>query len=162
MNATSNDWFIYLQKGNTKTFDFDEYSFACESITEFLNVFFKNRIRKELPHTLPNDVPWSYAFDLLETKYNSRNWCSDGGFYKSSEATGESIFRQCQTGWVGGAMNTLPGLFIGNQESVKKAEVRLILCLIRSSIRQDFCMVFIATAGCTAIVLRTSETQMFP
>ncbi len=124
-NAASDDRGIDLQKGDTLTFDLEEYSFACESITEFLNVFFKNRIRKELPHTLPNDVPWSYAFDLLETKYNSRNWCSDGGFYKSSEATGESIFRQWQTGWVGGAMNTLPGLFIGNQESVKKSRSTL-------------------------------------
>lgn len=124
-NAPSDDRGITLKKGDSLTFDFEEYIFSCESITEFLNVFFKKRIRRNLPHTLHNEVSWSYAFDLLENKYNTRNWCGDGEFYKSSEATGDSVFRQWQTGWVGGAMNTLPGLFIGNRDSVEKSKKTL-------------------------------------
>lgn len=119
--APSDDRGVSLKKGDTLTFDFEEYSFPCESITAFLNTFFKVRIRPDLAHTLPDGVPWSYAFDLLESKYNANNWCADGGFYKSSEAAGDSIFRQWQTGWVGGAMNTLPGLFIGNAQSVERS-----------------------------------------
>lgn len=124
-NLPSDDRGIDLRKGDTLTFDIEEYHFPCKSTTEFLNTFFKYRIRTYLPRTLPNGIPWSYAFDLLESKYNTQNWCAEGGFYKSSEATGDSIFRQWQTGWVGGAMNTLPGLFIGNAQSVEKSRSTL-------------------------------------
>lgn len=123
--APSDDCGVDLRPGDTLTFDFEEFRFPCDSITEFLNAFFKYRMRQSLPHTLPHDVPWSYAFDLLESKYNANNWVADGEFYKSSEATGDSVFRQWQTGWVGGAMNTLPGLCIGNAESNEKSRKTL-------------------------------------
>lgn len=123
--APSDDRGVDFKKGDTLTFAFEEFAFPCKSETEFLNVFFKNRVRASLVHTLPNGVPWSYAFDLLEEKYNQRNWVEDIGFYKSSEATGESVTRQWQTGWVGGTMNTLPALFIGNAESVQKSRKTL-------------------------------------
>lgn len=123
--APSDDRGVDLHPGNTLTFDFEEFQFPCNSKTEFLNTFFKYRTRQSLPYTLPHDVPWSYAFDLLEAKYNTNNWVADGEFYKSSEATGDSISRQWQTGWVGGAMNTLPGLCLGNSESVEKSRKTL-------------------------------------
>lgn len=123
--APSDDRGISLRPGDTLTFDLETYTFPCASRTEFLNTFFQCRIRPDLPHTLPDDVPWSYAFDLLESKYNTNNWIADIGFYKSSESEGDSIFHQWQTGWVGGAMNTLPGLCIGNAESVEKSRKTL-------------------------------------
>lgn len=65
-------------------------------------------------------MPWYNAFRLIEDKYNRRNWVEDFGFYTSSEATA-SIYRQWQTGWVGGCMNTLPGLLLGNDETRDKS-----------------------------------------
>ena len=76
---------------------------------------------RSLPYSLPQGVSWSYAFSLLEDKYNRRNWLSEGGFYKSSEAV-SGICRQWQTGWVGGGMNILPQLLLGNSESVEKSK----------------------------------------
>ncbi|MGN0521431.1 MAG: hypothetical protein ACI4IQ_02205, partial [Eubacterium sp.] len=72
----------------------------------------------------PDKVPWNYAFNVIEEKYNLRNWEDEYGFYKSSEAQG-GIYRQWQTGWVGGAMNTLPGLIIGNSETKEKSRKTL-------------------------------------
>lgn len=109
-----------LKAGSTITFRFTEYRFDCESIVDFHNHFFKYRTLQDLPSNHPNTVPWSYAWETIEQKYNSRNWVEEQGFYKSSEATG-SICSQWQLGWVGGAMNTLPAFALGNNESVEKS-----------------------------------------
>lgn len=117
----SDDCAIALKKGCSATFNIEQYSFKCTDKTEFLNTFFEHRLCKSNERSLKNDVSWSYAFDLIENKYNKNNWVSDGMFYKSSEATGNSVTRQWQTGWVGGAINTLPSLFSSNKESVEKS-----------------------------------------
>lgn len=107
--------------GDIITFNLKTYSFDCKSETEFLRKFFDCRTEVNNPRILKNTVPWSYAFSLLEDKYNNRNWLENPGFYKSSEAD-SGIYRQWQTGWVGGAMNTLPGLILGNTESIEKSK----------------------------------------
>ncbi|MGN0527928.1 MAG: hypothetical protein ACI4IE_02255 [Eubacterium sp.] len=116
----SDDAPAVLKAGDKVTFSYTQYRFECDSICEFLNRFFTLRQKQNLPVSHPNDVPWNRAFNLIEDKYNSRNWQEDYGFYKSSEAKG-GICSQWQTGWVGGAMNTLPGLVIGNDESREKS-----------------------------------------
>lgn len=113
-----------LKAGDTVTFSFTEYRFECSSVCEFLNLFFKLRTLQELPRSHPNKVTWNYAFELIEEKYNRRNWEDEYGFYKSSEAEG-GICCQWQTGWVGGAMNTLPGLLLGNGETKEKSRKTL-------------------------------------
>lgn len=120
MKVKSDDRGIDLKSGDKLTFTVEEYKFKCESKTEFLRKFFEVRIRPNAPHTLPNGLPWSEAFKIIENKYNERNWFENPGFYKSSEATA-SPYRQWQLGWVGGGMNTLPGLMVGNSESVEKS-----------------------------------------
>lgn len=109
-----------LAKGDTITFDFTEYRFDCENIPEFLKRFLEYRKVQGLPRSHPHGVPWQYAFHLIEEKYNRRNWVEDLGFYIQSEATA-GICRQWQTGWVGGGMNTLPALVLGNEESKEKS-----------------------------------------
>lgn len=111
--ALSDDEGAWLNAGDMLTFSMREYRFACESVNAFLNRFFQLRTEWGLPRRHPNSLPWSQANALIEGKYNARNWLSDPGFYKSSEAN-SGIYRQWQTGWVGGAINTLPGLIVGN------------------------------------------------
>lgn len=116
----SDDMAAVLREGDHITFSYCEYRFPCGSVCEFLNQFFQYRQHNTLPRSHPNRVPWHYAFELIEQKYNHRNWQAEFGFYTSSEAK-SGIFRQWQTGWVGGAMNTLPGLLIGGEETKEKS-----------------------------------------
>ncbi|MGN0485603.1 MAG: hypothetical protein ACI4GB_00035 [Acutalibacteraceae bacterium] len=120
----SDDHAARLRAGDTVTFVYTQYRFPCDSVCEFLNRFFQLRKVQGLPVSYPHDVPWHYAFNLIEEKYNRRNWVEDYGFYKSSEAQG-GICSQWQTGWVGGAMNTLPGLILGNEETKEKSRKTL-------------------------------------
>lgn len=120
----SDDCAAVLRAGDTLTFRFSQYRFPCGSICEFLRMFFTLRRKQGLPSSHPNKVPFSYAFQVIEDKYNRRNWEKNAGFYKSSEAE-SGIYRQWQTGWVGGAMNTLPGLVLGNNESKEKSRKTL-------------------------------------
>ncbi|MGN0516158.1 hypothetical protein [Eubacterium sp.] len=116
----SDDEPVELKSGDRVTFSYTLYRFECNSICEFLNLFFQFRQVQELPKSHPNKLPWSCAFKLVEDKYNKRNWVDGYGFYKSSEAEG-GICSQWQTGWVGGAMNTLPGFVLGNSETKDKS-----------------------------------------
>ncbi|MGN1421589.1 MAG: hypothetical protein ACI4XC_08755 [Eubacterium sp.] len=120
----SDDKAVCLKAGDKVTFSYTQYRFECESISEFLNTFFKLRQRQGLPKSHPNKVPWNYAFSLIDEKYNRRNWNNEYGFYKSSEANG-GICSQWQTGWVGGAMNTLAGFVVGNDETKAKSRKTL-------------------------------------
>lgn len=120
----SDDRGAVLRAGDCVTFTYTEYRFACNSVCEFFNRFFQYRHAAALPQSHPNEVTWNYAFKLIEEKYNRRNWQADFGFYTSSEAA-SGINRQWQTGWVGGAMNTLPGLLIGCEETREKSSQTL-------------------------------------
>ncbi|MGN1442407.1 MAG: glycoside hydrolase family 47 protein [Acutalibacteraceae bacterium] len=116
----SDDCPAKLKAGNTVTFSFTQYRFDCGSVTEFLGMFFKLRQVQGLPRSHPDKVPFSYAYSLIEDKYNRSNWMDEYGFYKSSEAEGGN-YRHWQTGWVGGAMNTLPGLILGNSQTKERS-----------------------------------------
>ena len=120
----SDDRGAVLRAGDCVTFTYTEYRFVCNSVCEFLNCFFQYRHAAALPQSHPNEVTWNYAFGLIEEKYNRRNCQADFGFYTSSEAA-SGIFRQWQTGWVGGAINTLPGLLIGCEETREKSRQTL-------------------------------------
>ncbi len=122
--AASDDEARNFKAGDKLTFEIKVFDFNCESKTRFLNKFFELRSLRMLPYSLPQGIPWSYAFRLLEDKYNSRNWLNEEGFYKSSEAD-SGIYRQWQTGWVGGGMNIFPQLLAGNGESVEKSRKTL-------------------------------------
>ncbi len=120
----SDDEAVELKSGDKVTFTFTQYIFECDNINEFLNHFFKHRQVQDFPKSHPNKLPWNCAFNLVEEKYNRQNWVDEYGFYKSSEAT-SGICSQWQTGWVGGAINTLPGLALGNDETKKKSRKTL-------------------------------------
>lgn len=120
----SDDKAADLKSGDTVTFSYTEYRFECNGISEFLNRFFMLRQVQDFPRSHPNKLPWNCAFNLVEEKYNNRNWVDEFGFYKSSEASGGTC-SQWQTGWVGGAINTLPGFALGNDETKEKSRKTL-------------------------------------
>ena len=120
----SDDKAADLKSGDTVTFSYTEYRFECNGISEFLKRFFMLRQAQNLPKSHPNKLPWNCAFNLVEEKYNNRNWVDEFGFYKSSEALGGNC-SQWQTGWVGGAINTLPGFALGNDETKEKSRKTL-------------------------------------
>lgn len=128
---------VNLNKGDTVTFDFTEFNFSCENETEFLKYFFKQRAIYDIPRTHPHETPWNYAFRLIEDKYNKRNWVENIGFYTSSEAT-SGICRQWQTGWVGGAINTLPAYILGNSESREKTKRTLDFIFTKLQVESGF------------------------
>ncbi len=118
--VASDDKGVDFRPGDTVTFEAVEYHFACADAADFLKQYWIYREMQTLPRSHPHGVPWHYAFHIIEEKYNQRNWVEDVGFYTSSEAK-SGICRQWQTGWVGGAINTLPALVLGNAESKEKS-----------------------------------------
>lgn len=120
----SDDKAADLKKGDKVTFSFTKYRFECNGICEFLNMFFLLRQVQDFPKSHPNKLPWNCAFNLVDEKYNEQNWVDKYGFYKSSEALGGNC-SQWQTGWVGGAINTLPGFALGNDETKEKSRKTL-------------------------------------
>ncbi|MGN0523408.1 MAG: hypothetical protein ACI4IG_03950 [Eubacterium sp.] len=130
----SDDEAAELKSGDTVTFSYTEYRFECNSVCEFMNSFFKLRNVQKFPRSHPNKLPWNCAFNIIEEKYNTRNWVDEYGFYKSSEAE-SGICRQWQTGWVGGGINTLPGFVLGNSET--KVKSRKTLDFIFTHLQHD-------------------------
>lgn len=118
--ARSDDRGALLRRGARVVLAWEEITFPCESRTAFLRAFFRLRIRPGVRRTHPDGVPWSAAYRVIEDKYNARNWVEQPGFYKSSEAASGHC-RQWQTGWVGGTMNTLPGLIVGSEQTQERS-----------------------------------------
>ena len=117
------------EKSDDRGYDFQEneelslkfrlHFFECESVVNFFEYF--SRIRKDLTGDveLSHKVPFSAAWEIQEKKYNKDNWLKKYEFYKVS--TADSIFGEWQTGWVGGAMNSYPLLFTGDDLSKERA-----------------------------------------
>lgn len=120
----SDDSGVVIKKGEKITVKFTTHDFCCENLLQFYERFFI--YRKDFLNKDNKDerLSFSGAFDLIEKKYNERNWLEEYGFYKSSEAR-TSIFRHWQTGWVGGLISNLPLGTIGNKLSVSHAEKEL-------------------------------------
>lgn len=122
--ANSDDRGARLKKGDCIVLNWEEFSFPCADVTEFLRTFFKLRIRPETKRTYPMDVPWSRAYRLIESKNNAHNWVENPRFYKLSEA-GSGIYSEWQTGWVGGTMSTLPGMIVGDETTRSRSRETL-------------------------------------
>lgn len=119
-NDESDDVGILIKKDDIIDFKYSIHDFECGSLQEFYDRFFMYRKKFCNLDEKNNLLSFSEAFDLIEEKYNERNWLEGSGFYKSSEAS-SSICRQWQTGWVGGLMSTLPFLSEGKDISKKRA-----------------------------------------
>ncbi|MBZ9686005.1 hypothetical protein G9F72_006610 [Clostridium estertheticum] len=108
-----------FHENDEATLRFRVYFFDCDNIPDLFKYFIK--IRKDLTGkvTMYNEIPFSNAWDIQQTKYNKDNWQKEFEFYRVS--TSECIFGEWQTGWVGGGMNSFPLLFEGNELSIERA-----------------------------------------
>ncbi len=66
---------------------------------------------------VPDTVPLSAGFDLVEAKYQRDNWDDRFGYYRIGVGPRKVNFCY-QAGWVGGLMNTLPLLKTGDDHVV--------------------------------------------
>ena len=92
-----------LQAGECLKVQADCYEFPCRSLAEFYEAVFRLSHRADPAagsRSLPDCVPLSYGFHLVEEKYNRYSWYPKYGFYCVGE--NEGLYSCWQTGWVGG------------------------------------------------------------
>ncbi len=78
------------------------------------------QIRKKIgTRVLPNQIPYSAAWNLQEAKYNEQNWVEKYGYY--SVGMRESRSQDWQTAWVGGLNTVFPLLVNGNETTRERA-----------------------------------------
>lgn len=107
-------------EGDETVIRFRLYQFPCADVPALMGRF--AAVRKDLagPSAARHEIPFSAAWDIVETKYNRDNWNDVDGFWRSS-TSGHEIYGEWQTGWVGGAMNTHPMLLAGNDVSQERS-----------------------------------------
>jgi len=115
-SAASDDRGVDVRAGDEITVRFRVYRFGCPDESTLIRHFMKVRQDLSGPPQLTHEIPFSSAWEIVEDKYNRENWREDASFYRSSLYAHE-IYGEWQTGWIGGAMNTLPMLAIGNEVS---------------------------------------------
>jgi hypothetical protein len=116
--APSPDRGADCRAGDAVTIESRVIEFACAGVTDLFRRF--ARVRQVLAGPaapVRHPVPLSHARDLVEAKYNARNWL-DEGFYRTSEAAHGIEF---QLGWCGGGMDTLALLADGDTTSQVRA-----------------------------------------
>lgn len=114
----STDNGINLRKGDTITFKGKLFLNEASQITSLFDQFMD--IRKTFGNdTIPTEIPFSEAWNIMETKYNSQNWVQKYGYY--SVGMRESKYQDWQTGWVGGMNTVYPLLVNGSNETQARA-----------------------------------------
>lgn len=94
--------------------------FACSGVTDWIGRFAPIRKSFSEPQTLPSEIPFSAAWNIVENKFNDLNWESDQKYY--SVGLRENHFQDWQCGWVGGGISTYPLLAIGSELSSGRAK----------------------------------------
>lgn len=113
---------VTVHPGESLQIQVDCYEFVCGDLAEFYqNVFEISRMFNSIvgSRSLPNEVPFSYAFHLVEEKYNRWSWYPKYQFYCVGE--NETLYSCWQTGWVGGINAAWPLYCQGTPETQKRA-----------------------------------------
>jgi Highly conserved protein containing a thioredoxin domain len=115
----SEDMGAVFNEGDVVDIHIRLYSFDCPDIQALFDYF--TNIRKDITGKviLHNQIPFSQAWKILETKYNEQNWENERGYY--SVGLRSIIYQDWQVGWVGGLMSTLPMLLEGSTLSKERA-----------------------------------------
>lgn len=111
-----------LRAGESLAIQADCYEFPCCSLAEFYETVFA-LCHTEVPvagkRSLPDGVPFSHAFHLVEDKYNRYSWYPKYGFYCVGE--NEGLYSCWQTGWVGGINAAWPLYADGSELTRERA-----------------------------------------
>lgn len=118
-NYPSEDTGADFVEGDTVKLSLRLFFFECEDAQAFFDYF--TEIRKDLTGEVKfsHELPFSSAWEIQETKYNTQNWVEEYGYY--SVGTLEGVHQDWQIGWVGGLMATYPMLVEGSSLSIERA-----------------------------------------
>lgn len=111
-----------LRSGECLVIQADCYEFPCHSLAEFYQAVFELSHRGDPTagsRSLPDCVPFSHGFHLVEDKYNRYSWYPKYGFYCVGE--NEGLYSCWQTGWVGGINAAWPLYANGLDETKERA-----------------------------------------
>lgn len=121
-DAPCEDTAALVRKGDTLRLCVDCYEFTCGSVAAlYQQALVLSHLPEPVagPRSLPDQVPLSYAFSLIENKYNAWNWNTQHRFYCVGE--NEGLYSCWQTGWVGG-INAAYSLYCdGSEETQRRA-----------------------------------------
>ena len=120
MTTWSQDRGADFRVGNRIALRLRVFWFECRDIPTLFDEFIGIRHDLSGEPGLPNTVPFSAAWDILEDKYNRQNWDEEHGLYRVSTA-GEGPRDIWQMGWNGGVISTLCLLSDGNETSRSRA-----------------------------------------
>ena len=126
--AASFDRGVDLAAGQSLSLRVRFDDFVCETVPDLFARLLETRTALTGPPALGDELPFSAAWEILETKYNRDNWDA-AGYYRVG--MGENRHQDFQVGWVGGLMNTLPLLHEGDDVSRQRALDTLDLVLAR-------------------------------
>jgi len=107
-----------FKQGDKVTIQLRVQTFAAPTTQEVFNQF--ARIRKTFitDTALTNQIPYAAAMQLLEKKYNEKNFVPEHGYY--AIGLRENFLQDWQIGWTGGMITTYPLLFAGNDTTVNR------------------------------------------
>lgn len=111
-----------LQPGETLSIQADCHEFPCHSLAEFYQAVYQlTHVEDPVAgrRSLPNRVPFSHGFHLVEDKYNRYTWHPRYGFYCVGE--NENLYSCWQTGWVGGINAAWPLYANGSEVTRRRA-----------------------------------------
>jgi len=107
-----------MKAGDEATIRFRLYGFDAPSTQSIFNKY--TEIRKDFSsgNLLPNVLPYSACMQLLEEKYNEKNFVPKFGYYAIGFR--ENFLQDWQIGWTGGMITTYPLLFSGNEATKQR------------------------------------------
>lgn len=104
-----------FKPGDTLTIHFRLYGFKAPTIQAIFDKY--AIIRKDLSgdSLLANALPYATCMQMLEQKFNEKNFVPQYGYY--SVGFRENYLQDWQIGWTGGMISTYPLLFAGNEQT---------------------------------------------
>lgn len=127
------DW----KAGDSATIRCRFYTFEAPTVSSFLTRF--ATARKDLNPSAKNQtLPFSEAFNLLETLYRDHRWDEDAALFRLNDPGQERMVQIWQLGWVGGGQATLPLLQAGDEESQKRSLKNLETIFSKSQAKSGF------------------------
>jgi hypothetical protein len=107
-----------FKAGDTVTIRFRLYGFKAPTTQAIFDKY--ALIRKDLSEgtLLANALPYSTCMQMLEQKFNEKNFVEKDGYY--SVGFRENFLQDWQIGWTGGMISTYPLLFSGNVQTQQK------------------------------------------
>lgn len=102
-----------FEAGQEFTIPYRLLDFACGSMEQFYEVYFRSRKCMGMDSRRPAVIPFAEQFAIQRDKYNHWNWWNTEQYYRVG--TGDNMFNAWQLGWVGGGMISYPMMKLGGE-----------------------------------------------